>query len=366
MTYRSDGGRLSYPRSDALRWNACLGRFASSAVTRSVVISTFPCGAWERGRDLYTDVIFPLLEAHDSPGSLGHLLFLVPRDGILCRGAIFIAIMVLVLKRAPFERTGVSKMFIYKNLIEDQLSSYREQGFVNVGRTLDDEGLQYMRDEVMRAWVAEKGPFDSDKTWLDNALLVNVHHKSDLARRYYFSGPLVDIAQQIIGPNIKSATSQLTFKMRGNNKPFDWHQDNAYGELDPYNAISTLTALDDADIENGCLWLVPGSHKEGQTNDQNTLEDNKAGKVVKLNVDDSRAVPMPIKAGECLIFHCHMLHKSEGNMSSDRDRRILFLRFADANAVEVYNDRKPRLGRLIRGSTRFPEVERFEAELPLD
>ena len=45
------------------------------------------------------------------------------------------------------------------------------------------------------------------------------------------------------------------------------------------------------------------------------------------------------------------------------DRRILFLRYADADAVELYNDRRPRLGALLRGETRFPEVAAFEKEL---
>ena len=73
-----------------------------------------------------------------------------------------------------------------------------------------------------------------------------------------------------------------------------------------------------------------------------------------------------MKAGECLFFHCHMLHKSEGNRSKDRDRRILFLRYADADAVEIYNEGKPRLGRLVRGATRFEQVRAFEGELALD
>ena len=70
-----------------------------------------------------------------------------------------------------------------------------------------------------------------------------------------------------------------------------------------------------------------------------------------------------MKAGDALIFGCWMLHKSDGNHSPDRDRRILFLRYADADAVEVYNGRKPRLGRLLRGATRFQEVRDFEAAL---
>ena len=170
---------------------------------------------------------------------------------------------------------------------------------------------------------------------------------------------------RLIGPNIKAVTSQLTFKMRGNAMPFAWHQDNVYGELDPYNAISCLTALDDADVENGCLRLIPGSHKDGQANYQHTNEDRGARRPVELEVDDRRGIPLPMKAGECLFFHCHMLHHSEGNRAKDRDRRLMLFRYADADAVEVYNDRRPRLGRLLRGRTLFPEVEAFEANLPL-
>ena len=122
-----------------------------------------------------------------------------------------------------------------------------------------------MRRQCMAAWEEEKSAFDPNKTWLENALLVNIHHRASIVRDYYFQGPLVDVAQQIIGPNIKGATSQLTFKMKGNTRPLLWHQDNGYGELDPYNAMSCLTALDDTDQENGCLWLIPGSNTTAET-----------------------------------------------------------------------------------------------------
>jgi ectoine hydroxylase-related dioxygenase (phytanoyl-CoA dioxygenase family) len=174
---------------------------------------------------------------------------------------------------------------------------------------------------------------------------------------------MVEIASQLIGPNIKGATSQLTFKMCGNTKPFGWHQDNGYGELDPYNALTTLTALDDTDQENGCLWLIPGSHKDGQMKVTQTEEQKKSNSEIIVSVNESLAKPMEMRAGDALIFSCWMLHKSDGNYSKNRDRRILFLRYADADAVEVYNDRKPRLGRLVKGTTRFPEVSAFEAEL---
>ena len=256
-----------------------------------------------------------------------------------------------------------TSLFVYNALTDAQRTQYEDQGYLKLDRTLTDRGIDMMRQQSMEAWRAVKGAFDPTKTWLANALLPNIHHRSEVVRRFYFDGPLVDLAAALIGPNIKAATSQLTFKLRGNTMPFGWHQDNGYGELEPYNAISSLTALDDADEENGCLWIVPGSHKRGQVTIKHTEQDKAAESAINLDVDDSDAVPLPMKAGQSLIFSCWMLHRSEGNRSKDRDRRVLYLRYADADAVEVYNDRKPRLGRLLRGKTKFAEVEAFESEL---
>lgn len=256
-----------------------------------------------------------------------------------------------------------TELFNYALLDDEQIKSFREQGYLILRGLLTEKGLSKMMEECMAAWNAEKESFDPSKTWLQNSLLVNIHHQSSAIRKYYFHGPMVDIASQLIGENIKGATSQLTFKMRGNTKPFGWHQDNGYGELEPYNALTTLTALDDTDRENGCLWLIPGSHKDGQVKVEQTEEQKLKKSEIIVPADDSKAMPMEMKAGDALIFSCWMLHKSDGNYSQDRDRRILFLRYADADAVEVYNDRKPRLGKLLKGTTKFDEVRNFEAEL---
>lgn len=253
--------------------------------------------------------------------------------------------------------------FNYRLLTADELKSFKDNGYLILKNVLTKEGLDKIRAECMTAWAAEKEAFDPSKTWLQNSLLVNIHHKSSTVKDYYFEGPMVDIASQLIGPNIKGATSQLTFKMCGNTKPFGWHQDNGYGELEPYNALTTLTALDDTDRGNGCLWIIPGSHKAGQVRVNQTETQKKSNSEIVVETDESLAVPMEMKAGDALIFSCWMLHKSDGNYSKDRDRRILFLRYADADSVEVYNGRKSRLGRLVKGKTRFPEVEQFEAKL---
>lgn len=256
-----------------------------------------------------------------------------------------------------------AEFFNYRPPTENDLAQYRDNGFLVLHSVLTPAGIKKMVEECMNAWEREKRAFDPSKTWLQNSLLPNIHHQSPLVRDFYFEGPLVDIAEQLIGPNVKGATSQLTFKMRGNTKPFAWHQDNGYGELRPYNAITTLTALEDNDEETGCLWLLPKSHLRGQIRLDRTEEDRKQGREVVVQVDESGAIPMPMKAGDSLIMTGWTLHKSEGNYSKDRDRRVLFLRYSDADAVEVANGGKPRLGRLVRGETRFPEVAEFESQL---
>jgi hypothetical protein len=249
-----------------------------------------------------------------------------------------------------------SSLFNYHRLTGSELDHYNGQGYLVLNSLLSPGGVEQMTAECMVAWEQEKRAFDPAKTWLQNSLLPNIHHQSALVRDYYFEGPLVDTAEQIVGPNIKGVTSQLTFKMRGNTKPFGWHQDNGYGELEPYNAITCLTALEDNDEETGCLWILPGSHHAGQRRMERTEEDRRLGREVVVEIDEAGAIPMPMKAGDCLIMTCWTFHKSEGNFSKDRDRRVLFLRYGDADAVEVANDRRPRLGRLLRGNTRFPEV----------
>jgi len=269
------------------------------------------------------------------------------------------------MERDPQVSERMSHMFINRIMTQNDKEFYQNEGYLRVGPTLTEEGLTEMRRQCMEAWNTDKTQFNPDGTWLQNALLGDIHHRSPIVRDFYFGGPLADMASQLIGPNIKAATSQLTFKMRGNTQAFGWHQDNGYGELDPYNTISTLTALDDADERNGCLWIIPGSHLGGQIDvaDQAKTESKAALASIDVAVDEGRTIPVPMRAGESILFHCWTLHKSQGNMSRDRDRRLLFLRYADADAVEVYNGRKPRLGKLLRGATRFAEVQEFEASL---
>lgn len=77
-------------------------------------------------------------------------------------------------------------------------------------------------------------------------------------------------------------------------------------------------------------------------------------------IDDSAAAmaavkAVPMQAGQVLLLHCHTLHGSQGNATRG-DRRMLFCRYADADAVEVYNEGAVRVGRLLRGESVHEQV----------
>ena len=142
-------------------------------------------------------------------------------------------------------------------LDQKQVDRYQREGFLLLPQILNAEQRQSITQECMDCWIEEKGPYDPEGTWLHNALLTDIDRKSNEVQTFYRNGPLLDVAEQLIGPNIKGAATQLTFKMRGNSMPFGWHQDNGYGQLDPPNAMTTLTALDDATRRMGAFGSFP-------------------------------------------------------------------------------------------------------------
>ena len=101
-----------------------------------------------------------------------------------------------------------------------------------------------------------------------------------------------------------------------------WHQDEGY--WDPqraYHAVGAWTPLDDADVDNGCLWFVPGSHL-GRVHRHRHIGGNPATHGLELDeaVDVSAAVPVPLAAGGASFHHPRTLHYAGPN-ATPRQRR---------------------------------------------
>ena len=139
--------------------------------------------------------------------------------------------------------------------------------------------------------------------------------------------PLLDVAECLVGPNIQLFHDQALYKPAHHGGPVPWHQDNGYWRCDPATLVSIWMPWDDADEENGCMTMIPGSHKEGAaSHGRAATEKGENPALLMAEVDESKAVRVPIKAGYGLLHHCRTLHSTSPNRS-DRDRRAMVVHY---------------------------------------
>lgn len=115
----------------------------------------------------------------------------------------------------------------------------------------------------------------------------------------------------------------------GREKP--WHQDNAYFNLPPDTAVvGAWIALDPATVENGCMHVIPGSHREGPV----VHWKRRDWQICDSDVDSARDVMAVLRPGGCLFFHGLLHHGTPANRSPHR-RRALQFHYRPAGAGDI-------------------------------
>lgn len=115
------------------------------------------------------------------------------------------------------------------------------------------------------------------------------------------------------------------------------HQDNFYLLSQPAACIGAWTPIDDADEENGCLWMVPGSHRAGYQCPDSTAERwlNYGDSHITKFPRETKPVPVPVKRGQTLFFHGLMIHGSGPNRSQTRWRRTFIGHYVDQATATI-------------------------------
>lgn len=132
---------------------------------------------------------------------------------------------------------------------------------------------------------------------------------------------ILDAVEDVIGPDILCWTTNFFIKEANNPGFVSWHQDSTYWGLDPDDVITAWVAFTDATPENGYMQFMPGSHKVDQLPHVDTFhKDNllSRGQEIAVDVDESKAVGIPLRAGEMSLHHIKLVHGSRANRSSDR------------------------------------------------
>jgi len=250
-----------------------------------------------------------------------------------------------------------------KTLTSAQVEHYRRDGYHFPVRALDAQEAAQLRGALERHEASTGAP-------LQGKWRVKSHLLFTWADRIVHEPRVLDAVEDLIGPDILCWTTNFFIKEAGSPGFVSWHQDAAYWGLDPEEVVTAWVALSPANLESGCMKVLPGSHAESHLPHVDTFAaDNllTRGQEIAVEVDEARTVAMPLAPGEMSLHHIRLVHGSAPNLS--RDRRIgLAIRYLPAH-VRQTKGRDSAM--LVRGVDRYghfdaeprPQRDLGEAEL---
>lgn len=207
-------------------------------------------------------------------------------------------------------------------LSQDDIARYHEQGYLVPDFRLAPKTLEAMREAYDRL-LARNAHIASD-------IMVGPHLENPGAQgvkgsrewlEFATQPELLDIAAQLAGKNLVLWGTTIFGKPAGCGKETPWHQDGDYYPIRPLETITVWVALDDANTDNGCMRLIPGSHKKRKIFSHH-WEENEALSINKVcdaeHFDESTAHDLVLKAGQVSFHDVYMVHGSRANTTAER------------------------------------------------
>lgn len=224
-------------------------------------------------------------------------------------------------------------------LTQEQIDHYQDKGYIGVEGVLNAEQVDALRRatdgfvEQSRTVAESDEIFDLEPGHTAAAPKLR-RIKSPVMQHETYHNMLhheriLDIVAQLIGATIRYNGDKLNMKSGGFGSPVEWHQDWAFYPHSNDDLLAVGICIDDMNVGNGCLMVVPGSHK-GPILDHH-LDGHFAGAVTDPDFDDSRAERVELKAGGISIHHVRALHGSLPNLSPN-PRRLLLLQYCAGDA----------------------------------
>ncbi len=180
-----------------------------------------------------------------------------------------------------------------------------------------------------------------DDEVLRNILCIHqVHYISPVMLEFVKHPGIAGVLTQLIGPDVKCMQSMLFVKpprFQGQ----AWHQDEIYIPTRDRSLCGAWIAIDDATVENGCLWVLPGSHRSGYLYPQrpHANPDEFDFAPESYGFDDSKEVPVEVEAGTVVFFNGYLLHRSRRNRSTGY-RRVLVNHYMNAYSLLPWSVRE--------------------------
>lgn len=261
-------------------------------------------------------------------------------------------------------------------ITDAQWDQYERDGYLRLGKLLSDEeleGLSARIDDIMLG----KARVNYDRMLMQLDSATGKYEDAGVQSRgfkgatleyrkiqelefdplflAYMQKPVFEhVCQRVYGPHTPVAAFRAMFM----NKParkgtfLPWHQDR-WTFLDRDPLITVWTALDPATIQNGCVQVVPGSHKFGLINPSHGSGFLTPEQAAKLATKD-KIIHLELKAGECALLHNYTLHASDVNRS-EIPRRAFSVCYMDARTVASNSEKFTTI--FGEGAIRVKDIE---------
>lgn len=224
-------------------------------------------------------------------------------------------------------------------LTKEQLQSYDHEGYLIFPSFLSQEEVADIKAEATQICrgtyeipgIAKSEEGETDEQCLAKYLCIHMPHKvSSIMGQYVRHPKVARVLAELISPNVKCMQSMLFIKPPGFPGQA-YHQDERYIPTEDRSLTGVWMAVDDATIGNGCLWVIPGTHKNSlyswapHDNPEYDSADEARG------IPRSQEIPVEIPAGGALFFNGFLLHSSLKNRSTIY-RRVLVNHYMSAES----------------------------------
>ena len=263
-------------------------------------------------------------------------------------------------------------------LTDEQIAFYRRNGYLAGPRVLDGAQIERLRARIADI-LDGRVPFPDHllgetveksraKGQLPSFKLVNIFRHDAVFAEVLQHKAIASLASCLMPGPVRVWEDQMIFKPPHDEKAvLAWHQDYPYwNQVGPAELGTCWIALDDASIENGCMQVIPGSHRWKLDYAREEVDATDPDWLLKHPGIPRGADLTPhaceVKAGHCHFHHCLTIHGSHGNRTGNQ-RRSYILHLMPGSTRRIGNNWNSRqgdveavsIGEIVRGKD-YPEL----------
>ncbi|MFC4776624.1 phytanoyl-CoA dioxygenase family protein [Paenibacillus sp. GCM10023252] len=218
---------------------------------------------------------------------------------------------------------------------EQQLKQFYEEGYFILENLFSSQEMDelteqidhYVNEHNEKLRLAEEAKEGVSRA---NEITFTPHlvKKEAYFQKFCAHQKFVDLTTPILGGDVSLYWDQAVYKRPETAKDFPWHQDNGYGLVLSEEYVTCWLALEDATIENGCIWVKPRTHKDGIVEHQITPIG------WQCYFGDDPGIPVELKKGSMVVFSSLLFHRSGPNVS-DSVRKGYILQYIPSGVVNI-------------------------------